>query len=281
MPRALENVLAKLPGLGTLLAGAFKASVVLAVLGVVADLIPKIQEAADTMGGFTKEMKDFNEEASKSNQQLFINPKTIEDTRLHLTQVNQEIDRRAHVNSLLRQQTLFEAVIFQNGEEIGQNEEATLGLRKQQVSLTEDLTKKTEALQQRTTALFGQAGSAGLSGAAAIRANMVTELAKIDEEFKNARPGSKEAELGENSRIIAHLKANREIAALDRQHADETRGLLNSSLLLEFKGRDAVVEKYRQTIQEIDHPAEAWRNQRHRRRRSAASRPAPSRTMRW
>jgi hypothetical protein len=79
LPRTLEKVIAQSSLIGPLMSAAFSATVVLALGAALVAIIPKIQDAASSIGGFGEALRQSYADAVKLNNQLLI---TFSSTRI-------------------------------------------------------------------------------------------------------------------------------------------------------------------------------------------------------
>jgi hypothetical protein len=70
IPAGLEKAIAKTQFFGRALSLAFKATLVLALVAALVELVPKIEAAAQSMGGFTDAMREANKEAAEFNRRM-------------------------------------------------------------------------------------------------------------------------------------------------------------------------------------------------------------------
>jgi hypothetical protein len=186
IPRALETVMARSAILGPLMQAAFPLAVFASAASSLGMVAGKIEEAANSASIYLEQVKQVEEQNAKASQQAFINPKTIEFTRQHLDQVNQEV---VAANKLANTEiTRGQAVALAGTMEEKLVTALGFGVinQQQQVNLIDKATVKTaeqaalaahlnELYKQGVTALQEQADLAGKKG-----------FAKIGEERKQA-----------------------------------------------------------------------------------------------
>jgi len=92
LPRQLETFLSKTRLVGPALALAFNTAVVVGLVAAFVALIPKIESAAQSLGGFTEKMRELNDELVKLNRQALAGFGTREAGQGLLTETNNRIN---------------------------------------------------------------------------------------------------------------------------------------------------------------------------------------------
>lgn len=93
LPRGFDSVLAKSRLIGPALAAAFNVSIVLAIGAALVALIPRIQDAAFELGGFTKKMRELEQATKDANLAALTQFDTIEKGTRVLSETNREIEK--------------------------------------------------------------------------------------------------------------------------------------------------------------------------------------------
>jgi hypothetical protein len=256
MPRALEKVIAKSELIGPLMSTAFKATVVLAVISALVALIPKIESAAKSLGGFTEEMQQVAEAQNKANGDALVTGRTLSIARQNLDVINANIQAKQEYVKLLEKDNTLTSFLMGPTREIKANEESLKDVKKDLVALDQERLKAAEQLARKEAEIQNmiensakKAGLAGLSGVSAISEQRRQDL---DDANKLEAQGVLTHAQAETQKILATLAASREIGAIRRGQADETRKAEEAATLATLEGKPKLLEAEAQFAREAN-----------------------------
>jgi hypothetical protein len=256
MPHALEKVIAKSEIIGPLMSTAFKATVVLAVISALVALVPKIESAAKSLGGFTEEMQQLAEAQIKANGDALVTGRTLSIARQNLDVINANIQAKQEYVKLLEKDNTLTSLLMGPTREIKANEESLKDVKKDLVALDQDRLKALEQLAHKEaeiqSMIEGSAKKAGLAGLSGVGAIAEQRRQDIDEANKLEAQGVLKHSEAETQRILATLAASREIGAIRRGQADETRKAEEAATLATLEGKPKLLEAEAQFAQETE-----------------------------
>lgn len=102
LPREMRTLISHSTLIGPALAAAFKLTAITAGIAIIAEYQEKIAELAQTVGGFTKEMKDAEKATEDYNRKLLTQFDTIAKGRQFISDTNKELRINAAIQDYLR-----------------------------------------------------------------------------------------------------------------------------------------------------------------------------------
>ncbi|MCI0420065.1 MAG: hypothetical protein L0312_12715, partial [Acidobacteria bacterium] len=148
LPRELKKVISESTLLAPVLANAFSIAAAAAFLGIIVHYAPVIREAADELGGFTKEYKALNEEVAKENKRRLSQFSNLDDAQkaLELTRDTIEAEKarlpaQEAILALGNKQTDADLKIQGAKREISKIEKRIFDLTQQRVTQQTDLNR--------------------------------------------------------------------------------------------------------------------------------------------
>src|SRR6266481_2971957 len=103
MPRQFERVLASSKLIGPALQSAFGFAIAATAITSLIEIGKKIFEVSQTLGGYTEEVKKFEEENKKASHEAFINPAALEAAKQHLDLTNEELQKNQKLAGSLQE----------------------------------------------------------------------------------------------------------------------------------------------------------------------------------
>src|SRR6266481_6182337 len=103
MPRQFERVLASSKLIGPALQSAFGFAIAATAITSLIEVGKKIFEVSQTLGGYTEEVKKFEEENKKASHEAFINPAALEAAKQHLDLTNEELQKNQKLAGSLQE----------------------------------------------------------------------------------------------------------------------------------------------------------------------------------
>ena len=189
IPRAMERVIARTPMLASALDAAFPILLAVGFAGMMGTIYDKIISTTDAWGGYTDAVKKTYQETLKASESAFVNPKTLDSARQHLSQVNGEIQHMADLQKKMADQAPSlpaEAGIGVDSATLGDYEQLNNAvdkgnnLEKQRLELLQSQAKLQKQLNDLTYAADAKSREAGLQGYALAAQKYKDQLASIN-----------------------------------------------------------------------------------------------------
>ena len=253
MPRALEQILSKAPGVQSALNAAFAATVVITLAKQIVNLVDQLTGYSEQLAKIQQQSQEILQSVGQANT-ILRGPQTllelhnqIQAAEIGIRKLNQQLGLTGDVfhDSLVRGLTRYNAANALLLDQLDQAKKSLNDMYLEQAKLV-DQQRRTDPVT--ILQLENEARSAGLEGIAKIRAE---DKGRVAEAIAGGKAVAQNELVTQAQKVLAHANAKAQIVAIERSMDDDTRKLAEQAVASRLKGIELVKDQEADALAEL------------------------------